>query len=156
MSRLILQHPDWEFPFSLHFRLQVDHHQSWISSCVSFFLQLFHWFEVNFLQIFSNFIQISSTLLNGVTGECGFPGRPKFGSVRINETVVEPDGSTYESGTNATYWCDLPVETEDPSDRVCQPDGRWTGSVPECRKGIICILILILKIQSNFNFIKIY
>ena len=55
--------------------------------------------------------------------DCGDPGTPTNGQRSLS-------GTTYNSVV--TYTCDVGYTLQGSNSRTCQPDGQWSGSVPQC------------------------
>ena len=83
------------------------------------------------------------TLTNTV-GQCADRG--------FTNTVTIPSGMVCHSrttaGSEAVYICDDGFHQDGAATRVCQSDGVWNGSIPQClpdqdgRDGITCVCLL--------------
>src|SRR5690606_32754661 len=62
--------------------------------------------------------------------DCGAPQRPRTVAGAYNGNVQTSGGTTF--GARATYSCNTGLVLSSTPDRVCQPDGTWSGSVPKC------------------------
>ena len=59
--------------------------------------------------------------------DCGFPGRPGNGTTIGAEKFFYP-------GEEVTFQCDNGFILFGGDRRICQEDGSWSGSLPECSK----------------------
>ena len=59
--------------------------------------------------------------------DCGFPGRPGNGTTIGAEKFFYP-------GEEVTFECDNGYILFGGDRRICQEDGSWSGSLPECSK----------------------
>lgn len=55
--------------------------------------------------------------------DCGQLKAPRNGGVKVDGTTI---------GAGAVYHCDEGFALSDNAHRTCQPNGRWSGSVPSC------------------------
>ena len=57
---------------------------------------------------------------------CGHPGKPRNGH-RV--------GSNFKIGGKVEFECNPGYKLIGSKDRICQPNGLWSGSVPVCDNG---------------------
>ena len=55
--------------------------------------------------------------------DCGDPGTPTNGQRSLSKTTP---------GRAVAYTCDVGYALQGSSSRTCQPNGQWSGSVPQC------------------------
>lgn len=55
---------------------------------------------------------------------CGQPQAPSNGGVNVDRTTL---------GARVVYYCKEGFTLSGEAERLCKPNGRWSGSVPFCR-----------------------